>query len=97
MQWGDAPVHSLGAALFLEAHEIHYFEDIGYGHPPFLHCPANALDGQLPESPLIGPGEWFQAQPGGVGCRCECNPIYGKKQGRVDATCNKLLRQGVEL
>ncbi|KAF4548127.1 Glycolipid 2-alpha-mannosyltransferase-like protein 2 [Elsinoe fawcettii] len=38
-RWGDAPVHSLAAAMFLEAEQIHYFQDIGYKHPPFQHCP----------------------------------------------------------
>lgn len=39
-RWGDAPVHSIAAALFLNKDEIHFFEDIGYEHPPFNHCPA---------------------------------------------------------
>ncbi|KAF2219728.1 nucleotide-diphospho-sugar transferase, partial [Elsinoe ampelina] len=38
-RWGDAPVHSLAVAMFLEAEQIHYFQDIGYKHPPFQHCP----------------------------------------------------------
>ena len=32
-------MHSLAAALMLEPEQIHYFQDIGYGHPPFQHCP----------------------------------------------------------
>ncbi|GAA6053243.1 hypothetical protein JCM3770_002674 [Rhodotorula araucariae] len=43
-RWGDAPVHSIAAALFLKPDEIHWFHDIGYKHPPFLHCPKNAAD-----------------------------------------------------
>lgn len=39
-RWGDAPVHSIAAALFLDADEIHFFDDIGYRHPPFEHCPS---------------------------------------------------------
>jgi alpha 1,2-mannosyltransferase len=38
-RWGDAPVHSIGAALFAHKHQIHFFEDIGYRHEPFQHCP----------------------------------------------------------
>lgn len=38
-RWGDAPVHSLGAALFARKDQIHYFHDIGYRHEPFQHCP----------------------------------------------------------
>lgn len=40
-RWGDAPVHSLAAAMFLEPHQIHYFHDIGYRHSPFQHCPED--------------------------------------------------------
>jgi hypothetical protein len=29
-RWGDAPVHSIAAALFLPQREIHFFEEIGY-------------------------------------------------------------------
>ncbi|GAA5856961.1 hypothetical protein JCM9279_005034 [Rhodotorula babjevae] len=43
-RWGDAPVHSIAAALFLKPEEIHWFHDIGYKHPPFLHCPTNSAD-----------------------------------------------------
>ncbi|KAJ2931372.1 hypothetical protein H1R20_g5751, partial [Candolleomyces eurysporus] len=38
-RWGDAPVHSLGAALFAKKEQIHFFNDIGYRHEPFQHCP----------------------------------------------------------
>ncbi|ANB14870.1 alpha-1,2-mannosyltransferase KTR1 [Sugiyamaella lignohabitans] len=40
-RWGDAPVHSIAASLFLDKDDIHYFDDIGYRHPPFYHCPAD--------------------------------------------------------
>ncbi|CAO3600024.1 unnamed protein product [Absidia cylindrospora] len=39
-RWGDAPVHSLGAGLLLETDQIHYFEDIGYQHDLYRHCPS---------------------------------------------------------
>ncbi|TFK29950.1 glycosyltransferase family 15 protein [Coprinopsis marcescibilis] len=38
-RWGDAPVHSIGAALFAKKDQIHFFSDIGYRHEPFQHCP----------------------------------------------------------
>ena len=28
-RWGDAPVHSIGAALFARKEQIHFFNDIG--------------------------------------------------------------------
>ena len=30
-RWGDAPVHSLAAGLFLEPEQIHYFEILDIG------------------------------------------------------------------
>ncbi|KAJ3280577.1 alpha 1,2-mannosyltransferase 2.4.1 [Borealophlyctis nickersoniae] len=40
-RWGDAPVHSLAAGLFLNLKEMHYFEDIGYRHDDMVHCPVD--------------------------------------------------------
>ncbi|KAG1878070.1 glycosyltransferase family 15 protein [Suillus subalutaceus] len=42
-RWGDAPVHSIGAALFAKKEQIHFFNDIGYRHEPFQHCPQGNL------------------------------------------------------
>ncbi|CAG8684625.1 11873_t:CDS:2, partial [Scutellospora calospora] len=39
-RWGDAPVHSIAAALFLKKHQVHFFNEIGYKHDPFIHCPT---------------------------------------------------------
>ncbi|KAL1917859.1 uncharacterized protein VTP21DRAFT_3693 [Calcarisporiella thermophila] len=39
-RWGDAPVHSIAASLFLKKEEIHFFNEIGYKHDPFMHCPT---------------------------------------------------------
>ena len=39
-RWGDAPVHSLAAAMFLNKSQVHHFHDIGYRHNSFTHCPA---------------------------------------------------------
>ncbi|KAJ7453354.1 glycosyltransferase family 15 protein [Mycena galericulata] len=38
-RWGDAPVHSIGAALFARKDQIHFFNEIGYAHRPFQNCP----------------------------------------------------------
>ncbi|KAJ2609078.1 alpha-1,2-mannosyltransferase ktr1 [Coemansia sp. RSA 1365] len=38
-RWGDAPVHSIAAALLLRKEQIHWFEDIGYHYPGIWHCP----------------------------------------------------------
>ncbi|KAJ1918202.1 alpha-1,2-mannosyltransferase ktr1 [Mycoemilia scoparia] len=38
-RWGDAPIHSIAACLFLTKSQIHWFEDVGYHHVGYLHCP----------------------------------------------------------
>ncbi|KAK9235302.1 nucleotide-diphospho-sugar transferase [Lipomyces kononenkoae] len=43
-RWGDAPVHSIAAALFLPKDKVHFFDDIGYWHVPFTNCPTNKED-----------------------------------------------------
>ncbi|KAJ7740301.1 glycosyltransferase family 15 protein [Mycena metata] len=40
-RWGDAPVHSIAASLFLPKSKIHFFNEIGYEHPPNQHCPSD--------------------------------------------------------
>jgi alpha 1,2-mannosyltransferase len=39
-RWGDAPVHTIGAALLQSADRIHFFRDIGYQHYQYMHCPT---------------------------------------------------------
>ncbi|KAJ3998143.1 glycosyltransferase family 15 protein [Lentinula boryana] len=38
-RWGDAPIHSIAAALFLDKNQLHFFNDIGYQHSNIVHCP----------------------------------------------------------
>ncbi|KAI8975731.1 nucleotide-diphospho-sugar transferase [Mycotypha africana] len=38
-RWGDAPVHSIAAALMLRKSEMHFFYDMGYFHDHVTHCP----------------------------------------------------------
>ncbi|KAG0302118.1 alpha 1,2-mannosyltransferase 2.4.1 [Dissophora globulifera] len=40
-RWGDAPVHSIAAALMLDRKEIHFFNEIGYRHGMYEHCPES--------------------------------------------------------
>ncbi|MCJ1446171.1 MAG: hypothetical protein MMC23_006676 [Stictis urceolatum] len=72
-RWGDAPVHSFGAALLLEPHEVHWFEDLGYIHDNIQYCPQNAKGGQLAHSEALGKGGFDAEKLHGVGCRCKCN------------------------
>lgn len=39
-RWGDAPVHSIAASLMLHKDEFHFFNDIGYKHTAYTHCPT---------------------------------------------------------
>ncbi|KAI0643423.1 glycosyltransferase family 15 protein [Trametes meyenii] len=38
-RWGDAPVHSIGVGLLARKDQIHFFDEIGYEHNPYVHCP----------------------------------------------------------
>ncbi|KAJ3504583.1 hypothetical protein NMY22_g17871 [Coprinellus aureogranulatus] len=38
-RWGDAPVHSIAVSLFASKKQLHFFNDIGYRHESFQHCP----------------------------------------------------------
>ncbi|ODV81523.1 glycosyltransferase family 15 protein [Suhomyces tanzawaensis NRRL Y-17324] len=40
-RWGDAPVHSIAVALFMNKDKVHFFEDVGYNHVPFHNCPVD--------------------------------------------------------
>lgn len=40
-RWGDAPVHSIAVSLFIQRDQIEYFEDIGYRHSLYQHCPKS--------------------------------------------------------
>lgn len=98
-RWGDAPVHSLAAGLFLSPEQVHYFRDIGYRHTTIQHCPANAPERQLPHVPYIrDPTDrqqieeddyWANYDPevtNGVGCRCRCDTDVVEVEGK-DGSC----------
>ncbi|KAF9068826.1 glycosyltransferase family 15 protein [Rhodocollybia butyracea] len=40
-RFGDAPIHSIAAALFLPKHKLHFFRNIGYQHSIYQHCPSS--------------------------------------------------------
>lgn len=40
-RWGDAPVHTLAILWFLSKDDIWWFNDFGYYHSPYYHCPAS--------------------------------------------------------
>ena len=78
--------------MLLDSEKVHHFEDLGYRHDWFYQCPANALDGQLPDSELLGkpsPKVAPEVQ-GGIGCRCECE---GTKTRNHGGYCINKLKQ----
>ncbi|RYP24026.1 hypothetical protein DL765_000754 [Monosporascus sp. GIB2] len=84
-RWGDAAVHSLAVAMYADPAQVHYFEDIGYRHDHLYQCPANAPGeaAQLRGSEVLARGEreprWTAEEPGGIGCRCECDRSKGTR------------------
>lgn len=42
-RWGDAPIHSIAAALFAGKNQLHFFRDIGYRHEHFQHGPMDGV------------------------------------------------------
>lgn len=42
-RWGDAPIHSLFIALYLNKSQLIWLNDFGYYHPPYSQCPINEL------------------------------------------------------
>ncbi len=57
-RWGDAPVHSIAAALFLPKDKIHFFGDVGYYHVPFHNCPIEK-EVRLAKNCVCKPSEDF--------------------------------------
>lgn len=41
-RWGDAPVHSMAMMIMLGKNDLHWFDQIGYTHPPYVQCPQDA-------------------------------------------------------
>lgn len=41
-RWGDAPIHSIAAGIFARKEQIHFFEEIGYQHDDWSHCPLDS-------------------------------------------------------
>ncbi|CUS24039.1 LAQU0S13e01904g1_1 [Lachancea quebecensis] len=82
-RWGDAPVHSLGLGMMLNARDVHYFRDIGYQHSTLAHCPANKRGGQLPyvENPdyatIFGKKRTAYARLGRLGRARSSEETYG--------------------
>lgn len=53
-RWGDAPVHSIGVGLFADKRDVHFFQDIGYFHDPYVNCPV------LDDTSRCTPGQFLR-------------------------------------
>ncbi|KAF5376838.1 hypothetical protein D9757_008886 [Collybiopsis confluens] len=40
-RWGDAPVHSIAVLTMVPSNQIKFFDEIGYEHNPYTHCPQD--------------------------------------------------------
>jgi hypothetical protein len=74
-RWGDAPVHSIAAALLLPKEQIHFFNEIGYYHVPFTHCPTGEKQ-RLELKCHCNPSDNFDWK--GYSCKFLSNPNYMK-------------------
>jgi len=74
-RWGDAPVHSLAAALLLPPEQVHHFSDFGYVHDGMQYCAR----GPTPEAFRRGEFVPGTNDPGEeLGCRCKCDASIPK-------------------
>jgi hypothetical protein len=77
-------VHSIAVALLLDRDRLHFFEDIGYEHAPFNHCPPQP--GYSRNHCQCGPEHTFGQ------CLRRAGPISRRMGPRADQRCR--LRNG---
>ncbi|KAJ3008234.1 alpha 1,2-mannosyltransferase 2.4.1 [Thoreauomyces humboldtii] len=80
-RWGDAPVHSIGAAMILKPDQIHFFNDIGYYHGPFRHCPVDQP--AFKDKCQCNGNENFDMQ--GYSCTRKWFELYGGGDANIEA------------
>jgi mannosyltransferase len=70
-RWGDAPVHSLAAAMLLKAEQLHHFSDVGYVHSNLQYCAYESKKEAFERGVLV-PGRKEERGPM-LGCNCKCD------------------------
>ncbi|KAF4511869.1 hypothetical protein G6O67_001073 [Ophiocordyceps sinensis] len=90
-RWGDAPVHSLAAAMLLRPHQVHHFADFGYVHETFQYCPYAPTARELKRGELVPNmrGQYLGHED--LGCKCKCNPAIKM----IGPTCFNRIRRTV--
>ncbi|GMM33918.1 alpha-1,2-mannosyltransferase [Saccharomycopsis crataegensis] len=76
-RWGDAPIHSIAASLFLKKDEIHMFNDVGYSHSVYQNCPIDN-DFRLSHSCACNPDNDFTFK--GYSCSGKYFDVQGLKK-----------------
>lgn len=82
-RWGDAPVHSIAAALLLRKEEFHFFNDIGYRHTSYTHCP---IEEEFREKCSCDPAVNFDFD-----MDHSCYPLYQAAMGDNAATPKAII------
>lgn len=93
-RWGDAPIHSLAAALLLQPEEVHHFSDFGYVHSDLQYCTYSATPEENRRGELVPSfedGATVGEERTELGCRCACDP--GIKI--IDPTCFNRIKRTV--
>lgn len=88
-RWGDAPVHTLAAAMLLRPDELHHFSDVGYIHGRLQYCALAPTDDALSRGILVP--EMKEDRGEMLGCNCECD----ERIEVVNPTCFNRLRRTV--
>lgn len=94
-RWGDAPVHSLAAAMLLRPDQVHHFSDFGYRHGDFQSCTFVATERErrsgvsVPSVSRLGKKELFQREE--LGCNCACD----SEVNIIDETCFNRIKRTV--
>ncbi|KAI8913917.1 nucleotide-diphospho-sugar transferase [Powellomyces hirtus] len=88
-RWGDAPVHSIGAAMILKPEQIHFFNNIGYYHGPFHHCPVDQP--ALADLCQCDGADNFDMN--GYSCTSKWFKLFGGGQANIEAEKVRLINQ----
>ena len=72
-RWGDAPVHTLAAAMLLKPEELHHFSDIGYIHDGLQYCTYGPTEEAKKQGFLVPASDGRGTE---LGCKCRCDPEF---------------------
>ncbi|XPS72143.1 hypothetical protein M3J09_004312 [Ascochyta lentis] len=94
-RWGDAPVHSLAAAILLKPEQVHHFSDFGYRHASFQYCTNAPTDEEKRKGIFVSSASEVRnvgmSPREELGCKCVCDPGIR----RIDETCFNRIKRTV--